>query len=93
MADCIYVLTPKGDPIALPKGATPIDFAFRIHTDIGLQLRAARVNGVIAPLDQQLENGDMIEILRQKVPKPSEQWLTIVRTQEARQRLRAYFRM
>lgn len=92
LSDRIYVLTPKGDPIELPKGATPLDFAFRVHTDIGLCFRAARVNGVIAPLNQSLENGDMVEILKWNEPRPSEHWLQLVATQEARSKLRAYFR-
>jgi GTP diphosphokinase / guanosine-3',5'-bis(diphosphate) 3'-diphosphatase len=91
LSDRIFVMTPKGDPIELPKGATPLDFAFRIHTDIGLCFRSAKVNSVIAPIDQHLENGDMIEILRWKLPKPSEQWITALRTKEARQKLRGYF--
>jgi GTP pyrophosphokinase len=93
LSDRIYVLTPQGDPIELPKGATPLDFAFRVHTDIGLCFRAAKVNGSIAPIDQILENGDMVEIVKQKIPRPSSQWLQIVRTGEARSKLRGFFRL
>lgn len=93
LSDRIYVLTPKGDPIELPKGATPLDFAFRVHTDVGLCFRSAKVNGTIAKIDQHLENGDMIEILKQKEPRPSHQWLQIVRTHEARSKLRGFFRI
>ncbi len=93
LSDRIYVLTPKGDPIELPKGATPLDFAFRVHTDVGLCFRSAKVNGTIARIDQHLENGDMIEILKQKDPRPSRQWLQIVRTHEARSKLRGFFRL
>ena len=93
LSDRIYVLTPKGDPIELPKGATPLDFAFRVHTDVGLCFRSAKVNGTIARIDQHLENGDMIEILKQKDPRPSHQWLQIVRTHEARSKLRGFFRI
>lgn len=92
LSDRIYVLTPKGDPIELPKGATPLDFAFRVHTDIGLCFRASRVNGAIVPIDQHLENGDMVEILKWNEPRPSEQWISVARTQEARSKLRAFFR-
>ena len=93
LSDRIYVLTPQGDPIELPKGATPLDFAFRVHTDVGLCFRSAKVNGTIAPIDRTLENGDMVEILKQKIPRPSPQWLQIVRTGEARSKLRTFLRM
>ena len=93
LSDRIYVLTPKGDPIELPKGATPLDFAFRVHTDVGLCFRTAKVNGSIAPIDRPLENGDMVEITKQKTPHPSAQWLQIVRTHEARNKLRSFFRI
>lgn len=93
LSDHIYVLTPQGDPIELPKGATPLDFAFRVHTDIGLCFRSAKVNGSIASLDHELENGDMVEIQKSAVPRPSPQWMQIVRTSEARSKLRSFFRM
>ncbi|MEK7136783.1 MAG: TGS domain-containing protein, partial [Patescibacteria group bacterium] len=93
LTDHIYVLTPQGDPIELPKGATPLDFAFRVHTDIGLCFKSAKVNGAIASLNRVLENGDMVEILKGAIPRPSQQWMQIVRTSDARAKLRTYFRL
>lgn len=90
-SDRIFVLTPKGDVIELPKGAGPLDFAFRVHTNIGLRYRHAKVNGMIAPINQQLENGDHVQVTVWSEPKPSEQWMQIVRTKEARQKLRGFF--
>lgn len=89
--DHIFVLTPRGDVIELPEGATPLDFAFQVHTDIGLAFRAARVNGVIVPLSYTLENGDMVEVLRSNNPRPSPRWLKLLRTASARSRLKRYF--
>jgi GTP diphosphokinase / guanosine-3',5'-bis(diphosphate) 3'-diphosphatase len=89
--DRIYVLTPRGDPIELPKGATPLDFAFRIHTEIGLCFRSAKVNGAIATIDHNLENGDSVEIQTWSEPKPSPEWVKIVHTKEARSKIRGYF--
>jgi GTP diphosphokinase / guanosine-3',5'-bis(diphosphate) 3'-diphosphatase len=91
IADRIYVLTPKGDPIELRKDSTPLDFAFQIHSDIGLKFKMAKVNGVIAPIDHHLENGDIVEIMVRKNPSPSEQWISICRTKDARAKLRAFF--
>ena len=90
-SDRIFVLTPKGDVVELPKGAGPLDFAFRVHTNIGLRYRHAKVNGAIAPINQQLENGDHVQVTVWSEPKPSEQWIQIVRTKEARQKLRGFF--
>lgn len=91
MADHIFVLTPKGDIIELPEGATPLDFAFQVHTNLGLTFRAARVNGAIVPLAYHLENGDIVEILRYREPHPSPRWSTLLRTASARSRLKKYF--
>lgn len=91
-SDRIFVLTPKGDVIELPKGAGPLDFAFQVHTNVGLGYRHAKINGAIAPINQQLENGDHVQITVWSEPKPSEQWIQIIRTKEARQKLRAFFR-
>lgn len=90
LSDHIFVLTPKGDVLELPEGATPLDFAFSVHTDLGVAYRAARVNGSIVPLTYQLENGDVVEILRHHDPKPSPQWLLMLRTAPARSRLKRY---
>ena len=90
LLDRIFVLTPQGDPIELPRGATPLDFAFRIHTSIGLRFKCGKVNHAIAPIDQLLENGDIVEIQTHAEPRPSEHWIRIVRTRDARQKLRSY---
>lgn len=88
--DSIFVLTPKGDVIELPEGATPLDFAFQVHTDIGLAYRAARVNGGVVALNHTLENGDVVEVLRASNPQPSPRWMKLLRTASARSRLRRY---
>ncbi len=90
LADHIFVLTPKGDIVELPEGATPLDFAFQIHTDLGLSFRAARVNGSVAPLDYELENGDVIEIISQRTPHPSLEWLQLLKMASSRSRLKRY---
>jgi guanosine-3',5'-bis(diphosphate) 3'-pyrophosphohydrolase len=90
--DEVLVFTPKGDLIDLPEGSTPIDFAYRIHTEIGHRCTGARVNGRMAPLDYKLRTGDVVEILTRQTPQPSYDWLRIVRTSSARSKIRAYFR-
>lgn len=90
LADHIFVLTPKGDIVELPEGATPLDFAFQIHTDLGLTFRAARVNGSIVSLDYELENGDVVEVLSHRVPQPSPEWLQMVKMASSRSRLKRY---
>jgi|GEM_PF-71491 len=90
LVDHIFVLTPKGDIIELPEGATPLDFAFQIHTDLGLGFRAARVNGSIVPLDYELENGDVVEVLTHRVPQPSTEWLQLLKMSSSRSRLKRY---
>lgn len=89
--DYIFVLTPHGDVIELPEGATPLDFAFQVHSDLGMTFRSARVNGSIAPLTHVLENGDIVEVLRWREPRPSPRWLDLLRTANARSKLRRYF--
>lgn len=91
LVDHIYVLTPRGDIIELPEGGTPLDFAFVLHTDLGLKYKAARVNGSIVPISYKLENGDVIEILTHKYPRPTLQWLEELATPSARSKLKAYF--
>ncbi len=91
LVDHIYVLTPKGDIRELPKGATPLDFAFLIHTDIGLKYKGARVNGVIAPISHKLENGDIVEVFTHQYPRPSLHWLDRLATSSARAKLKNYF--
>ena len=90
LVDHIFVLSPKGDIIELPEGATPLDFAFQVHTDLGLSFRGARVNGAMVPIDHELENGDVIEILKHKIPKPSPQWFQLLKLSSARSRLKRY---
>ncbi|MBI4201163.1 MAG: bifunctional (p)ppGpp synthetase/guanosine-3',5'-bis(diphosphate) 3'-pyrophosphohydrolase [Chloroflexi bacterium] len=95
--DQVFVYTPKGDIKELPAGSSPIDFAYRVHTDLGHRCIGAKVNGKLVPLDYQLQNGDTVEILTSKVARgPSLDWLNphagYVRTVTARQRIRAWFR-
>jgi len=90
LSDHIFVLTPKGDIIELPEEATPLDFAFHVHTDVGLTFRAARVNGSIVPMDYQLENGDIVEVIRSSDARPSPRWMTLLRTASARNRLKKF---
>ena len=85
----IVVFTPKGDPIVLPENATPIDFAFEIHSHIGNTASRAKVNGVQVPLDRVLEPGDIVEIITQKNAKPSRAWLQFVKTSTARSKIRS----
>jgi RelA/SpoT family (p)ppGpp synthetase len=94
--DQVYVFTPKGEAIELPVGATPIDFAYAIHTEVGHRCRGAKVNGKLVSLNHQLENGDQIEILTTKRGGPSRDWLNpdlgYLRTARARQKVRQWFR-
>ena len=84
----IFVFTPKGEVKQLPVGATPIDFAFAVHTEVGLRCAGAKVNGRIAPLSKELRNGDTVEILTSPRQTPSRDWLTFVKTSRARQCIR-----
>lgn len=88
----INVLTPKGDVISLPKGATVLDFAFHIHTDIGMHTRAARVNGRIVPLNYVLNSGDVVEIITSNQQTPKHAWLNLTITGRARSKIKAYLR-
>ncbi len=87
----IYVLTPRGDIIELPEGGTPLDFAFVLHTDLGLRFKSARVNGGIAAISHTLENGDIVEIQTHKHARPSLHWLEVLVTPSARSKLKTYF--
>ncbi len=91
-AEQLYVFTPKGDVIALPQGSTPIDFAFRVHTDVGLTTVGAKINGNIAPLSTQLQNGDIVEMIVRSNAQPSLDWMEFVQTSNAKGRIRAFFR-
>ncbi|NLY29909.1 MAG: bifunctional (p)ppGpp synthetase/guanosine-3',5'-bis(diphosphate) 3'-pyrophosphohydrolase [Firmicutes bacterium] len=90
--DEVFVFTPKGDVKNLPAGSTPVDFAFSVHTDVGLRCIGAKVNGRIVPLDYQLNNGEFVEILTSKTPSPSQDWLGFVKTSKARSKIRAWFK-
>ena len=87
----IFVLTPKGAVLDLPKGATPIDFAYHIHTDVGHTCVGAKVNGKIVPLNRMLDNGEVIEILRRRGGTPNRFWLSFVKTDGARTKIKGYF--
>ena len=91
LVDHIYVLTPKGDIVELPDGAGPLDFAFHVHSDLGLKFKAARVNGSIAPLSHRLENGDVVEVQMHAEPRPALQWMEQLVSTSAKTKLRAYF--
>jgi GTP diphosphokinase / guanosine-3',5'-bis(diphosphate) 3'-diphosphatase len=91
-ADEAFVFTPKGDVIALPRGATPLDFAYSIHTEVGHRTVGARVNGRLVALSHELVSGDSVEILTSKGPaSPSRDWLRIVKTPRARNKIRQWF--
>ncbi len=86
----VYVFTPEGDVIALPRGATPVDFAYQVHTDIGNHCLAAKVNGKIVNLKYKMKNGDRVEILTSKQKHPSRDWISFVKTSKARSKIIHY---
>ncbi|HEX6927465.1 MAG TPA: bifunctional (p)ppGpp synthetase/guanosine-3',5'-bis(diphosphate) 3'-pyrophosphohydrolase [Longimicrobiaceae bacterium] len=90
--DEIFVFTPQGDVKQLPKGATAIDFAFAVHTEVGLHCSGARVNGRITPLSRELRNGDTVEILTDSKQRPSRDWLGFVKTARARNKIRQWIK-
>ena len=87
----IYCLTPRGRVIDLPFGSTPLDFAYRIHTEVGNQTVGALVNGILVPLNTELKTGDVVELKTNKNSAPSEDWLKIVKSNHARNKIKAYF--
>lgn len=91
--DRIFVLTPKGDVYDLPRNATPVDFAYSIHSDLGNKCKGAKVNGQIAPLDYQLQNGQVVEILTSNAAQPNRYWLSFVVTSHAKNRIKQWFNM
>jgi GTP diphosphokinase / guanosine-3',5'-bis(diphosphate) 3'-diphosphatase len=91
--DEIFVFTPKGDVKQLPRGATPIDFAFAVHTEVGLHCSGAKINGRIAPLSRELKNGDTVEVMTDGRQKPSRDWLAFVKTARARQKIRHFIKL
>lgn len=90
--DEVYVFTPKGEVLDLPSGATPVDFAYMIHTEVGNRCSGAKVNGKLVPLDTQLKNGDSVEIITNVHRNPSRDWLKFVKTAKARTRIKHWIR-
>jgi guanosine-3',5'-bis(diphosphate) 3'-pyrophosphohydrolase len=90
--DQVFVFTPKGDVIDLPAGATIVDFAFRVHTQLGEHCCGGKINGKIAPLSTQLKNGDIVDVTQRAKEQPSLDWLSFVKTSHAKAKIRAYFR-
>src|SRR5207245_2170483 len=93
--DTVYVLTPQGRVVDLPRGATPVDFAYALHTDIGHRCRGAKVNGAIVPLDYRLKNAESVEIITAKTGGPSRDWLNpalgYIKSSRARHKVRQWF--
>ena len=91
LAEMIYVFTPKGDVMELPRGATPVDFAYRIHSDVGDKTVGAIVNDVIVPLNHELEDNDIVKIKTNSSATPNKDWLNFVKTSQAKNKIKSYF--
>ena len=89
----VFCFTPKGDVISLPKGSTALDFAFNIHTQLGLKTRGAKVNGKIVPLNHKLKSGDQVEIIKSNKSKPNASWLDYVITSIAKKSIRSSLKL
>ncbi|MBU0727133.1 bifunctional (p)ppGpp synthetase/guanosine-3',5'-bis(diphosphate) 3'-pyrophosphohydrolase [Patescibacteria group bacterium] len=89
--DRIFALTPKGDVLDLPMDATPIDFAYTVHTDLGHCCKGAKINGKIVPLDYKLRNGQMVEIIKSNAAQPNRYWLSFVKTSHAKNKIKQWF--
>ena len=90
-SDLIFVFSPKGDVMELPKDSTPIDFAFRVHTNVGEKMVAAIVNENIVPIDYKLQDGDIVKIKTDPNSKPNKDWLNVVKTTQAKNKIKSYF--
>ncbi|MFA5878599.1 MAG: bifunctional (p)ppGpp synthetase/guanosine-3',5'-bis(diphosphate) 3'-pyrophosphohydrolase [Candidatus Margulisiibacteriota bacterium] len=90
--DEVFIFTPKGDVHCLPKGATPLDFAYKVHTEVGHACTGAKIHGEIVPLDYVLKSGDQIEILASKKQQPKISWLNLVKTHQAKNKIKQWFR-
>lgn len=91
-ADDVYIFTPRGELKELPRGSTPVDFAYSVHTEVGHSCVGARVNGKIVPLSYQLRSGDSVEILNRKDMRPNRDWLMFVKTSKAKAKIRQYLK-
>lgn len=91
LSDLIYVFTPKGDVVELPKGSTPIDFAYRIHSKVGDTMVGAIVNDQMTPITSELKDNDIVKIMTNPSAKPNKDWINIVRTSQAKDKIKAYF--
>ena len=91
-SDRVFVLTPKGEAKDLPEGSTPLDFAYAVHTNLGHSTKGAKVNGKLVSFDYQLKNGQIVEIIKGKIQKPSRDWLTFVKSGEARKKIQSWFK-
>jgi GTP pyrophosphokinase len=92
VVDEVFVFTPKGDVFDLSVGSTPVDFAYRVHTEVGHRCAGAKVNGRIVPLDYELKNGDIVEIMAEKKDNPSLDWLSFIKTTGARVKIKKWFK-
>ncbi|MBF0913695.1 bifunctional (p)ppGpp synthetase/guanosine-3',5'-bis(diphosphate) 3'-pyrophosphohydrolase [Candidatus Gracilibacteria bacterium] len=90
--DRIYVFTPQGDFINLPFGSTPIDFAYAVHSELGDHITVAKVNGIVYPLDKELNNGDVVEVITDKNRKPTPFWISFVKTVKAKNKIKSFLR-
>ena len=90
--DEVYVFSPKGDIKVLPKGATPVDFAYMIHTEVGKECSGAKVNGRLVPLQYELKTGEVVEVVTTKGHNPSKDWLNFVKTVKARSKIRQWIK-